>query len=94
MGGIIFVTPGEFAGQHKKLPVKLMRGFGNFMVSSCICQLEWDGPVSIAMMDVCFLCYKEHSGEIAGVGMRQQGGGVIGYGRILWPTLTSGSDLI
>ena len=36
-GGIIFVTPGEFAGQHKTLPVKVVRGFVVFMLSSCTC---------------------------------------------------------
>ena len=33
------LLPLEFAGQHKKLPVKLMRGFGKFIFSSCICLL-------------------------------------------------------
>ena len=36
-GGIIFVTPGEFAWQHKTLPVKLVRRFVVLMVSSCTC---------------------------------------------------------
>ena len=30
-GGIIFVTPGEFAGKHKKLPVVKNMGFGFFV---------------------------------------------------------------
>ena len=29
--------PGEFAGQHKILLVKFMRGFVVFMISSCTC---------------------------------------------------------
>ena len=36
-GGIIFVTPGEFAVKHKKLPVKIVVCFVVFMVLSCIC---------------------------------------------------------
>ena len=36
-GGIIFVTPGEFAGKHKILPVVEIMRFGVFCFSSCIC---------------------------------------------------------
>ena len=36
-GGIIFVPPGEFAGQHKILPVGSVGCFVVFMVASCIC---------------------------------------------------------
>ena len=36
-GGIIFVTPGEFAGQHKKMPVRCGMVFVVFMFLSCIC---------------------------------------------------------
>ena len=34
---IIFVATGEFAGQHKILPVKIVMGSVVFIVSSCIC---------------------------------------------------------
>ena len=51
-GGIIFVTPGEFAGQHKKLPFGFIVDFVVFTALSCICQLWWDGPVSMAVMHV------------------------------------------
>ena len=30
-GGIIFVTPGEFAGQHKKLSIRFVMGFVVFI---------------------------------------------------------------
>ena len=36
-GGIIFVTPGEFAGKYKKLPVVRVLQFGDFGSLSCIC---------------------------------------------------------
>ena len=65
-GGIIFVAPREFAGQHKKLAVAIVVGSLVFMVSSCICWLQWDGPVSLAMMHVWFTGFKGHPGEIAG----------------------------
>ena len=38
-GSKIFIAPGEFAGQHKILPVKIVMGPVVFMVSSCLCQL-------------------------------------------------------
>ena len=36
-GSKIFIAPGEFAGQQKILPVKIVMGPVVFMVSSCIC---------------------------------------------------------
>ena len=36
-GGIIFVTPGKFAGKHKQLPVVFIAGFWVFCFLSCIC---------------------------------------------------------
>ena len=36
-GGIIFVAPGEFAGQHKKLPVRCGMGFVVFIFLGCVC---------------------------------------------------------
>ena len=65
-GGFIFVTPGEFAGQHKKTASQMWYRFCGFMFLSCICQLLWDGPVSKAMMHVWFIRFKVHPGEIAG----------------------------
>ena len=57
-GGRIFVTSGECAGQHKKMPVKFVRGFVILVISSCTCQLQWGSPVSIAFMHVWFLGLK------------------------------------
>ena len=37
VGGIIFATPGEFAGQHKKLPFGFVVDFVAFTALSCIC---------------------------------------------------------
>ena len=65
-GGITFVAPGEFAGQHKILPVKIVMESVAFMFPSCICLLQRDGPVSRAMMHVWFIGFKGHPGEIAG----------------------------
>ena len=36
-GSIIFVTPREFAGQHKKLPVRFLTSFAIFISLRCIC---------------------------------------------------------
>ena len=36
-GGIIFVTPGELAWQHKKLLVVIFVDFGFFVTLGCIC---------------------------------------------------------
>ena len=36
-GGIIFVTPGEFAGQHKTLPFVKNMELGVFSFLSCMC---------------------------------------------------------
>ena len=35
-GCIIFVTPGEFAGQHKKLPVQIVVCFVGFLRSQAV----------------------------------------------------------
>ena len=43
-----------------------MRGFVFFMISSCTCKLQRDGPVSMVMMHVWFVGLRGHFGEIAG----------------------------
>ena len=50
--------PGESAGQHKKLPVRNVMSFVVFIASSCMCKLQWDGPVSVALMQKWFIGLK------------------------------------
>ena len=53
-GGIIFVTPGEFAGQHKTLPVELMMGFCDFAVIK-LKMLASVGRPSLHSYDACMV---------------------------------------
>ena len=52
--GIIFVTPGEFAGKHKKLPIKCGMGFVVFMFLSCKCY-PLVGRPSLHSYDACMV---------------------------------------
>ena len=51
-GGIIFVTPGEFAGQHKKPPVMRSVGLGFFMFFK-LYMLALVGQPSLHSCDAC-----------------------------------------
>ena len=52
-GGIIFVTSGEFAGHHKKLPVRNVLGTVVFIISSCTLALV--GRPSLRSCDACMV---------------------------------------
>ena len=52
--GIIFVTPGEFAGQHKKLSVGFVMGFVVF-ISLKLYMLALMGRPSLHSCDACMV---------------------------------------
>ena len=68
-GGILFVSPGEFAGQHKKLPVRFVTGFVIFITFK-LYMLALVGLPSLHSFDACMVYWnKGHPGEVAGKNM-------------------------
>ena len=57
-GGIIFARPGEFAGQHKKLPVRFCNGFCDFHCFK-LYMLALVGRPSLHSCDACMV-YQVH----------------------------------
>ena len=65
-GSIIFVTPGVFAGQHKKLPFGFIVDFVVFTVFE-LEMLAMVGRPSLYGYDACMVSWVSgHPGEIAG----------------------------
>ena len=55
-GGIIFVTPGKFAGQHKKTASQMRYGFCGFYVFFLLYMLALVGRPSLHSYDACMVC--------------------------------------